>query len=70
MNICIGGDLDGQSVAFDGNRFKASIMDIKLRSEYCLQVFTQENDRYLFWVETEMKNNEVLEKIIYFISLK
>lgn len=50
MNICVGGELDGQVIEKEGNILKASDIDPSLKTEYYKQIYGRSNTIYEFWL--------------------
>ena len=48
MNICVGGELDGQKIEKEGRLLKASDIDLSFKTEYYKQVFNRDNINYHF----------------------
>ena len=48
MNICVGGELDGQKIEKEGRLLKASDIDPSFKTEYYKQVFNRDNINYHF----------------------
>jgi len=54
LNICIGGDLEGQSFDFDKSHFKAKEVEEGKTSEYRRQPYIIGDDLYLFWISNDL----------------
>ncbi|WP_166168995.1 hypothetical protein [Acinetobacter sp. SA01] len=63
MNICIGGDLDGQAFDFDKGYFKADEIEDGKTSEYRRQKYIIGNDLYRFWLETDLGLGDATEQV-------
>lgn len=50
MNICVGGELDGQKIEKEGRLLKASDLDPSFTTEYYKQVFNRDNTVFHFWL--------------------
>ncbi|MCU4551617.1 hypothetical protein KTI87_03095 [Acinetobacter nosocomialis] len=50
MNICVGGELDGQVIEKEGKVLKASDIDSTFETEYYKQIFNRNNIIYQFWL--------------------
>lgn len=50
MNICVGGELDGQTIEKEGRLLKASDIDPLFKTEYYKQVFNRDNTVFHFWL--------------------
>ncbi|MBN6525315.1 hypothetical protein JZM37_13815 [Acinetobacter pittii] len=50
MYICIGGELDGQTMENEGRLLKASDIDPSFTTEYYKQIFNRDNINYQFWL--------------------
>lgn len=50
MNICVGGELDGQKVEKEGRLLKASEIDPSYKTEYYKQISNRDNINYQFWL--------------------
>lgn len=55
MNICIGGDLDGQVIDLDKTSFKAKDVEEGKTSEYRRQPFILENKTFRFWIAKDIR---------------
>jgi len=55
MNICIGGDLDGQVVILNKMRFNAKEIDQNKSSSYIKQKYVKGGQVFNFWRHAEMK---------------
>ena len=63
MNICIGGDLDGQVFDFDKIRFKAQEVDESKTSEYYKQKYIISDDMYYFWLSTDLHLSDATDRV-------
>ena len=63
MNICIGGDLDGQSFDFNKNHFKAKEVEEGKTSEYYKQEYIIGDDLYLFWVSNDLDLGDATQQV-------
>lgn len=65
MNICVGGELDGQVIKKEGRLLNASDIDPSYTSTYYLQIYNRDNVFYNFWhphgVDLHDLTNKVLE---------
>lgn len=50
MNICVGGELNGQMIEKEGRLLKASNIDPSFTTEYYKQVFNRDNTVFHFWL--------------------
>lgn len=50
MNICIGGELDGQKIEKEGRLLNASDIDPSFKTEYYKQIYNRDNVVYQFWL--------------------
>ncbi|MFW1842335.1 hypothetical protein ACG9YY_05180 [Acinetobacter pittii] len=50
MNICIGGELDGQVIEKERRLLKASDIDPTFTTEYYKQVFNRDDIQNQFWL--------------------
>ncbi|MFL9560877.1 hypothetical protein [Acinetobacter baumannii] len=50
MNICVGGELDGQVIEKEGRLLKASDINPSFQTEYYKQIYNRENVVYQFWL--------------------
>ena len=50
MNICVGGELDGQKIEKEGRLLQASDLDPSFKTEYYKQVFNRDNTVFHFWL--------------------
>ncbi len=64
MNICVGGELDGQKIEKEGRLLKASDIDPSFRSEYYKQVFNRDNINYHFWLPIGSNLHEMSERVL------
>lgn len=65
MNICVGGELDGQVIEHEGRFLKASAINPELTSEYQKQLFIQGDDKYHCWLDTSMPFSEACDQAIF-----
>lgn len=63
MNICIGGDLDGQIVVSGKFCFNASEVDKNKSSNYIKQEYIVGDELFNFWRHTEIKIWDVTERV-------
>lgn len=63
MNICIGGDLDGQTFDFDKGHFKAEDVEEGKTSEYRRQPYIIGDDSYRFWIANDLKLWEATDQV-------
>ncbi|UJA00771.1 MULTISPECIES: hypothetical protein [Acinetobacter] len=63
MNICIGGDLDGQVVDLGKARFNASEVDKNKSSNYIKQKYIVGDEIFNFWRHSEMKIWDVTKRV-------
>ena len=63
MNICIGGDLEGQSFDFDKGRFKAEDVEEGKTSEYRRQTYIIGDNLYHFWIANDLKLWEATDQV-------
>lgn len=62
MNICIGGDLDGEVVNNrEGTYFEASEIDSSKQSTYNRQTYIVGENTYRFWLCAELPYRETTE---------
>ncbi|MCE6003396.1 hypothetical protein KSB07_03360 [Acinetobacter junii] len=54
MNICIGGDLDGQVIDQEGRYLKASKINPEFKTEYLKQLFIQDDKKWYCWIDISM----------------
>ncbi|MGQ1016637.1 hypothetical protein ACT4ZL_11785 [Acinetobacter baumannii] len=64
MNICVGGELDGQMIEKEGRLLKASDIDPSFKTEYYKQVFNRDNTVFLFWLPIGTDLHEMSEKVL------
>lgn len=67
MNICIGGDLEGQKVDKDVYSFMASEIDETKSSEYFTQSYILKDKTYKFWINVDMDFHDasnIVEKML------
>jgi hypothetical protein len=63
MNICIGGDLDGQVVDLKKAFFKATEVQEDSTSEYRKQTYIFEDGLYYFWIANDLSLSEAIKRI-------
>ncbi|WP_394556236.1 hypothetical protein ACGTGP_03955 [Acinetobacter baumannii] len=64
MNICVGGELDGQKIEKEGRLLKASDLDPSFTTEYYKQVFNRDNINYKFWLPIGSDLHDMSEKVL------
>ncbi|EPJ6528134.1 hypothetical protein KG272_003816 [Acinetobacter baumannii] len=64
MNICVGGELDGQKIEKEGRLLKASEIDPTFTTEYYKQVFNRDNINYHFWLPIGSHLHEMSERVL------
>ncbi|EMN2537133.1 hypothetical protein RZ964_003021 [Acinetobacter baumannii] len=64
MNICVGGELDGQKIEKEGRLLKASEIDPTFTTEYYKQVFNRDNTVFHFWLPIGSDLHEMSEKVL------
>ncbi|MDO7434573.1 hypothetical protein Q5X65_15670 [Acinetobacter baumannii] len=64
MNICVGGDLDGQKIEKEGRLLKASDIDPTFTTEYYKQVFNRDNINYKFWLPIGSDLHDMSKKVL------
>ncbi|QCP39399.1 hypothetical protein [Acinetobacter baumannii] len=64
MNICVGGDLDGQVIEKEGRLLKASEIDPSFETEYYKQIFNRDNFNYQFWLPVGSNLHDMSEKVL------
>lgn len=67
MNICVGGELDGQKIEKEGRLIKASDIDPSFKTEYYKQVFNRDNINYHFWLPIGSDLHDMSEKVLNII---
>ena len=67
MNICVGGELDGQKIEKEGRLLKASDIDPSFKTEYYKQVFNRDNINYHFWLPIGSDLHDMSEKVLNII---
>ena len=63
MNICIGGDLDGQVVDLKKAYFKGKEVQDNSASEYRKQTYIFEDGLYYFWIANDLSLSEATKRI-------
>jgi len=63
LNICIGGDLNGQSFDFDKGYFKAGDIEEGKTSEYYKQKYIIGDDLYFFWVSNDLDLSDATDQV-------
>ncbi|MDC4548865.1 hypothetical protein OHV46_15720 [Acinetobacter baumannii] len=64
MNICVGGELDGQVIEKEGRLLKASDIDSSFNTEYYKQVFNRDNTVFLFWLPIGSDLHDMSKKVL------
>lgn len=64
MNICVGGELDGQKIEKEGRLLKASDIDPSFTTEYYKQVFNRDNTVFHFWLPVGSNLHVMSEKVL------
>ncbi|XZT78421.1 hypothetical protein ACT4WW_07670 [Acinetobacter baumannii] len=64
MNICVGGELDGQTIEKEGRLLKASDLDPSFTTEYYKQVFNRDNTVFNFWLPIGSDLHDMSEKVL------
>ncbi|OTU00145.1 hypothetical protein CAT67_11480 [Acinetobacter baumannii] len=64
MNICVGGELDGQKIEKEGRLLKASEIDPTFTTEYYKQVFNRDNTVFHFWLPVGSNLHVMSEKVL------
>lgn len=64
MNICVGGELDGQKIEQEGRLLKASDIDPSFKTEYYKQVFNRDNTVFHFWLPIGSDLHNMSEKVL------
>lgn len=64
MNICVGGELDGQKIEKEGRLLKASDLDSSFTTEYYKQVFNRDNTVFNFWLPIGSNLHDMSEKVL------
>ncbi|CAA0189355.1 hypothetical protein [Acinetobacter baumannii] len=64
MNICVGGELDGQMIEKEGRLLKASDIDPSFKTEYYKQVFNRDNTVFLFWLPIGSDLHDMSKKVL------
>ncbi|MDN8181394.1 hypothetical protein QZK00_17300 [Acinetobacter baumannii] len=64
MNICVGGELDGQTIEKEGRLLKASDIDQSFSTEYYKQVFNRDNTVFHFWLPIGSDLHDMSEKVL------
>jgi len=64
MNICVGGELDGQKIEKEGRLLKACDIDPSFTTEYYKQVFNRDNINYRFWLPVGSNLHVMSEKVL------
>lgn len=62
MNICIGGELDGQVIKKEGRLLKASDLNPEFKTEYYKQLYIKGDDIYHCWIDTTLDLGEATKK--------
>ncbi|HEN9507383.1 hypothetical protein V5F22_05165 [Acinetobacter baumannii] len=64
MNICVGGELDGQKIEKEGRLLQASDLDPSFKTEYYKQVFNRDNTVFHFWLPIGSDLHEMSAKVL------
>ncbi|EPU5470995.1 TPA: hypothetical protein ACSBZ5_003735 [Acinetobacter baumannii] len=64
MNICVGGELEGQVIEKEGRLLKASNIDPSFKTEYYKQVFNRDNINYHFWLPIGSNLHEMSKRVL------
>ncbi|MDC4558776.1 hypothetical protein NQ760_10760 [Acinetobacter baumannii] len=64
MNICVGGELDGQKIEKEGRLLQASDIDPSFKTEYYKQVFNRDNTVFHFWLPIGSDLHDMSEKVL------
>ncbi|MFL9518022.1 hypothetical protein ACKENX_17680 [Acinetobacter baumannii] len=64
MNICVGGELDGQNIEKEGRLLKAFDIDPSFNTEYYKQVFNRDNTVFHFWLTIGSDLHDMSEKVL------
>ncbi|EHU2106827.1 hypothetical protein A1E39_RS09335 [Acinetobacter baumannii] len=64
MNICVSGELDGQTIEKEGRLLKASDLDPSFTTEYYKQVFNRDNTVFHFWLPIGSDLHDMSEKVL------
>lgn len=64
MNICVGGELEGQVIEKEGRLLKASEIDSSFKTEYYKQVFNRDNINYHFWLPIGSDLHDMSAKVL------
>jgi len=64
MNICVGGELNGQMIEKEGRLLKASNIDPSFTTEYYKQVFNRDNTVFHFWLPIGSDLHDMSEKVL------
>ncbi|MDM9639316.1 hypothetical protein [Acinetobacter nosocomialis] len=64
MNICVGGELDGQVTENEGILLKASDFDPSFKTEYYKQIYGRSNTFYEFWLPVGSDLHEMSKLVL------
>ncbi|MEQ1067243.1 hypothetical protein ABLB96_15075 [Acinetobacter sp. XH1741] len=64
MNICVGGELDGQVIEKEGKLLKASDFDSSFETEYYKQIYNRDNIVYQFWLPVGSDLHEMSKLVL------
>ncbi|MDC4844024.1 hypothetical protein NQ911_19095 [Acinetobacter baumannii] len=64
MNICVGGELDGQKIEKEGRLLKASDIDPSFKTEYYKQIYNRDNVVYQFWLPVVSDLHEMSKLVL------
>ncbi|VCZ61211.1 hypothetical protein BANRA_03829 [Acinetobacter baumannii] len=64
MNICVGGELDGQVIEKEGRLLKASDIDPSFKTEYYKQIYNRDNTVFHFWLPIGSDLHDMSEKVL------
>lgn len=64
MNICVGGELDGQKIEREGRLLKASEINPSFETQYYKQIFNRDNVNYQFWLPIGSDLHDMSNKVL------
>lgn len=64
MNICVGGELDGQKIEKEGRLLNASDIDPSFKTEYYKQIYNRDDIQYQFWLPVGSNLHEMSKQVL------
>ncbi|WP_159137759.1 hypothetical protein [Acinetobacter pittii] len=64
MNLCVGGELDGQKIEKEGRLLKASDLNPSFKTEYYKQIYNRDNVVFQFWLPVGSDLHEMSKLVL------